>query len=172
MTFNVRSIILAMISHFERKTRALLPDTTDTFLPCTLHTRTTVEFNSVKMPFNVSDIMANYLEGENGDEDGFIVITGGCNSPKGNERVNFDGEDLFSCLSTSNKTLKFDPFANTFEELAEAPHERQRHAAVVMDGELYVLGGRDSNDDLVAAIDVRICYMLADVAVSFTCLSY
>jgi hypothetical protein len=119
----------------------------------------TVEFNTVKMPFPVSDIMANYMQGENGDEDGFIIITGGCNSPNGNERVSIDGvNDLFACWSTSNKTLQFDPFSNVFEELAEAPHERQRHAAVVQNTnngkELFVLGGRDSNDNLVTAIDV------------------
>jgi hypothetical protein len=51
-------------------------------------------------------------------------------------------------------TLKFDPFANTFEVMAEMPHVRQRHTAAVMNGEVYVFGGRDSDDSLVAAIDV------------------
>ena len=118
-----------------------------------------VDFSPVKMPFKVSDIMANYVPGENGDEDGYILITGGCNSVKGNERITVEGEegeevDLFACFSTSNRTLKFDPFTETFEELAQAPHERQRHAAVFSNGELYLIGGRDSDDALVASIDV------------------
>lgn len=113
-----------------------------------------VDFSPVKMPFKVSDIMANYVPGENGDEDGYILITGGCNSVKGNERITANGTDLFACFSTSNRTLKFDPFTETFEELAQAPHERQRHAAVFSNGELYLLGGRDSDDALVASIDV------------------
>lgn len=108
------------------------------------------------MPFNVSDAIANYVPGENGAEDGFVIITGGCDSPKGNERINVDGQDLFTCVSTSNVTLKFDPFANTFEVLAEMPHARQRHTAAVMNGEVYVFGGRDSEDSLVAAIDVSV----------------
>ena len=117
------------------------------------------EFNSVKLPFPLSDMMANYVPGENGDEDGFVIITGGCDSVKGNERIQIDGDngtkiDLFACVSTNVKTLKFDPFANTFTELAPAPHERQRHAAAVVNGEVYVVGGRDSNDELVTAIDV------------------
>jgi hypothetical protein len=29
------------------------------------------------MPFNVLDAMANYMPGENGAEDGFVIITGG-----------------------------------------------------------------------------------------------
>lgn len=111
------------------------------------------------MPFKVSDVMANYMPGENGDEDGFIVITGGCNSLKGNERLTVDGKDLFACVSSSNATLKFDPFLNSFEIMMDAPHERQRHAAAVMNGELYVLGGRDSNDTLVTAIDVSASYL-------------
>jgi hypothetical protein len=51
-------------------------------------------------------------------------------------------------------TLKFDPFANTFEVMAKMPHARQRHTAAVMNGEVYVFGGRDSEDILVATIDV------------------
>ena len=113
------------------------------------------KWNSVTMPFNVSDIMANYMQGDNGNEDGFIIITGGCDSVKGNERISAENStDLFGCLSTSNKTLKFDPFANEFTELAEAPHPRQRHAAAVVNGELYVFGGRDADDQLVPDIDV------------------
>ena len=94
--------------------------------------------------------MANYAEGA-------IFLTGGCDAVRGNERVNFDGEDLFACLSTSNATLRFDPRADTFTAMAPMPHARQRHAAAVLNGELYVMGGRDSNDDLVTAIDVSVC---------------
>lgn len=133
--------------------------------------RHTVEWNSVKMPFPVSDVMANYMQGDNGDEDGFIIITGGCDSIKGNERANFGEDDLFACFSTSNVTLKFDPFANTFETMATMPHERQRHAAAVMNGELYVFGGRDSNDDLVAAIDVRLLVCLVFIVLLCTILT-
>ena len=116
------------------------------------------------MPFPVSDVMANYMDyGE--DEEGFIIITGGCDSVKGNERIPDGlglGEDLFACTGTSNATIKFDPFANTFTTLQPMPHARQRHAAAVVQGELYVFGGRDSLDNLVPAIDVSICYCVLD----------
>ena len=73
----------------------------------------TVQWNSVKLPFPVSDVMANYMDyGE--DEDGFVIITGGCDSVKGNERIP-DGlvdeetgevlSDLFACTSTSDCML-------------------------------------------------------------------
>lgn len=105
-------------------------------------------------------MMANYMQGENGDEDGFIILTGGCNSTRGNERISVDSQDLFACLDTYDATLKFDPFANEFTELAPMPRPRQRHAAAVVNGELYVFGGRDSNDELVPQIDVSYIALL------------
>lgn len=106
--------------------------------------------------------MANYMPGPgNDDETGFILLTGGCDSPKGNERLVSDDpneQDLFICTSTSNQTLRFDPVANTFTTVATMPHARQRHAATVVGRYLVVLGGRDTNDDLVTAIDVRVSY--------------
>lgn len=110
----------------------------------------------------LSDMMANYVPGPGGDDEtGYILLTGGCDAPKGNERLPSDNEeeqDLFACLSTSDITLRFDPWANRFTEMAPMPHARQRHAAVVVGGgrHLVVLGGRDANDDLVTAIDVRV----------------
>jgi hypothetical protein len=106
------------------------------------------------MPFPVSDVVANYMEGPNGDEDGFVIITGGCDTVEGNVRANFGGDDLFTCLRSGSRTLKFDPFTETFEAMSDMLHERQRHAGAVIDGEVYLVGGRDSNDELVAAIDV------------------
>ena len=109
------------------------------------------------MPTPISDIMANYMPGPNGDEDGFIIVTGGCDTPKGNERANFGDGDLFACFVSGNKAYKFDPFTQKFVgTIPDLPHERQRHGGAVIDGELYLIGGRDSNDTLVAAIDVRI----------------
>mmetsp|Transcript_20466 Transcript_20466/g.38288 ORF Transcript_20466/g.38288 Transcript_20466/m.38288 type:complete len:419 (+) Transcript_20466:171-1427(+) len=100
-----------------------------------------------KLPFPISDVTANTFDGDKA----VIILTGGCDSANGNERVNFGGDDLFACLSTSNRTLQFD--GNSFTELAPMPHARQRHAAAVVNGELYLIGGRDSNDELVTAID-------------------
>jgi hypothetical protein len=134
-----------------------------------MHTRHAfflVQWNTVKMPFPVSDIMANYMSGPSGDDDdddeddGFVIITGGCDSVKGNERLTIDIDnnetlDLFECMSVTNVTLKFDPVANTFTTMSPAPHARLRHAAAVVQGELYLLGGRDSLGNMVTAIDVR-----------------
>ena len=74
--------------------------------------------------------MANYLPGPTNDDGsgaGLIVLTGGCDDPNGNVRVDGGGFDLFACLSTSRKTLGFDPYRERFEELQDMPRERQRH---------------------------------------------
>lgn len=114
-----------------------------------------IEFswNSEKLPIKLSDAMANYMQGDNGDEDGFIIITGGCDSPDGNKKLPPPDDMYTGCSSTSKATFKFDPFTDTFETMKEANYERQRHTAVVMNGELYVFGGRNSTDSLVPEIE-------------------
>eukprot|EP00547_Thalassionema_nitzschioides_P008327 CAMPEP_0194228906 /NCGR_PEP_ID=MMETSP0156-20130528/43611_1 /TAXON_ID=33649 /ORGANISM="Thalassionema nitzschioides, Strain L26-B" /LENGTH=443 /DNA_ID=CAMNT_0038961429 /DNA_START=115 /DNA_END=1446 /DNA_ORIENTATION=+ len=110
-------------------------------------------WNPAKIPTNLSDAMANYMPGDNGDEDGFIIITGGCDSDTGNQKILDGPEDFLECTSTSKQTYKFDPFTDTFDVMEDANYERQRHAAVVMNGEVYVFGGRDTEDNLVTEIE-------------------
>mmetsp|Transcript_2256 Transcript_2256/g.3248 ORF Transcript_2256/g.3248 Transcript_2256/m.3248 type:complete len:433 (+) Transcript_2256:195-1493(+) len=133
------SVFLVLVASFEVVVSQLVED---------------IEFswNPTKLPIKLSDSMANYMQGDNGDEDGFIIITGGCDSHNGNEKLAVDS-DFASCMSTSKATFKFDPFENTFERMEDSNYERQRHTAVVMDGELYVFGGRDTDDNLVAEIE-------------------
>jgi len=136
--------------HHFRVAFALIISTSIQFTTASLEDNIEFSFNDVSLPFPISDTTSNYMEGELGDEDGFIIITGGCDSEKGNERIE---QHLFACSSTSNKTLKFDPYANSFMEMAEMPNQRQRHASAVIDGKLYVVGGRDSLDNIVPQID-------------------
>jgi len=100
-------------------------------------------------------MMATYMQGSLGDENGYIIITGGCDDPLGNQRDPAVSMNLFFCTSVTSSTFKFDPFQSTITEMAQAPHARYRHAAAVANGKLFVFGGRDVNDTLVHAIDVR-----------------
>ena len=93
-------------------------------------------------------------------EQGFIVVFGGCDSPGGNERNKTNDLVTFYCTSVTNATYIFNPFKNTFQRMADAPHPRYRHVAAVFNGELYVLGGRDLADNLVTAIDVSFFHIL------------
>jgi hypothetical protein len=49
----------------------------------------------------------------------------------------------------------YDPAADTFETLVGVlPRERYRHAAAVIGTKVYLLGGRDLNDDIIEEVDV------------------
>ncbi|KAL7520683.1 hypothetical protein ACHAWX_005395 [Stephanocyclus meneghinianus] len=91
-----------------------------------------------------------------------IVLTGGCDSPLGNEykeSPEFGG--YFECASISNRTYAFDPvyengeWTGQFEALEDMPRARARHANAVVGGKLCVFGGRDATDAIVAEVD---CY--------------
>jgi hypothetical protein len=91
-----------------------------------------------------------------------IVLTGGCDSPSGNEyKESPEWGGYFECSSIVNKTYAFTPTLNgdnvwdgEFEELADMPRARARHANVVVGGKLCVFGGRDAIDMIVAEVDV------------------
>lgn len=89
-----------------------------------------------------------------------IILTGGCVSPKGNEYLG----EYFACLELTNKAYSFTPippktqfqaWTGTFKALPDMPRERCRHGSFQAKDNLCVVGGRDTSDTLIAAID---CY--------------
>ena len=90
-----------------------------------------------------------------------IVLTGGCDSPLGNEyKESPEWGGYFECSSVVNATWAFDPlyedegWSGEFEALADMPRARYRHANAVVNGKLCVFGGRDAFDGPVAEVDV------------------
>ena len=110
-----------------------------------------------------------------------IVLTGGCDSPLGNEyKESPEWGGYFECSSIVNKTYAFDPkvVASTslsgenndvvpkegvwdgeFEVLANMPRGRARHSSVVVGGVMCLFGGRDAMDGIVAEVDVSSCFL-------------
>ncbi|KAL7545581.1 hypothetical protein ACHAWF_008928 [Thalassiosira exigua] len=92
-----------------------------------------------------------------------IVLTGGCDSPLGNEYREFGEDEWFECGNVTSKVFAFDPIRHSqfqawsgdFHELAEMPRTRHRHASAVVGGKLCVFGGRDATDALIPEVD---CY--------------
>lgn len=74
-----------------------------------------------------------------------VYIFGGC-----------DGDQIgYVCPSINTDVLIYDPAANTYETLAGVlPNDRYRHAAATVGTKIYLLGGRDLNDDIVEVVDV------------------
>lgn len=139
------TVLLVLVSLLE--VAVVEADVVDTF--------TWVE-SSTSLPKPVSDITATYMKGKDGsDTSGFIVIFGGCDSALGNQRNKSKSLLEFFCTSVTNSTYMYNPYQNTVTQMADAPHPRYRHVAVVAatNDEIFMLGGRDLADNLVTAID-------------------
>lgn len=104
-----------------------------------------------------------------------IVITGGCDSALGNEyKESPEWGGYFECSSIVAKTYAFDPkkvattsmssssvpeegvWDGDFEELADMPRARARHASAVINNKMCLFGGRDAMDGIVAEVDVSV----------------
>jgi len=107
--------------------------------------------DNVKIPTALSDNTATYVPSA-----GTILLAGGCNAKNGNTFIDAEGEELdfFYCGSISDKLYGFNPEDETFATLADLPRQRYRHAAVLAAGRLWLLGGRNVEDEVIAEIDV------------------
>lgn len=55
----------------------------------------------------------------------------------------------------SDNVHVYTPSSDSWETLDDAmPRERYRHAAAVVDSSLYVIGGRDLDDNVISQVDV------------------
>jgi len=113
------------------------------------------DYLQLKMPIPLSDMSITNLD------DGTPVITGGCDSPLGNE---FKEGGYFECSSLSNKVYAFTPtvpntsfqaWTGEFSTLKDMPRVRARHASALVNGQLCLFGGRNETDTLIAEVD---CY--------------
>mmetsp|Transcript_14248 Transcript_14248/g.34351 ORF Transcript_14248/g.34351 Transcript_14248/m.34351 type:complete len:400 (-) Transcript_14248:227-1426(-) len=99
----------------------------------------------VTLPKPISDHTATLSR-----NNGLVYIAGGCDSPLGNE---FAG-DFFFCASLSDKLYVFDPTASTVSDLGQMPRTRYRHSANIVGNELWLIGGRDEEDNIITEIDI------------------
>eukprot|EP00039_Didymoeca_costata_P031597 m.35581 g.35581 ORF g.35581 m.35581 type:complete len:389 (+) comp8904_c0_seq1:651-1817(+) len=81
---------------------------------------------------------------------GLIYLAGGC-------AANQQPCDIYPfctyCPSLSKSLFEYNPLTNTWTALPDAPRARTRHATAIVDGVLYLLGGRDVDDALIALVD-------------------
>jgi len=104
------------------------------------------------MPVGTSDFTATYFDGsiegstaENKSKSS-IVLLGGCSGEDGNKYISTGDYPGFACQEFSDKATVFYPDAKTFAPLPSMPQQRTRHTAVVANGKIYVVGGRDESD--------------------------
>mmetsp|Transcript_17071 Transcript_17071/g.34194 ORF Transcript_17071/g.34194 Transcript_17071/m.34194 type:complete len:402 (+) Transcript_17071:113-1318(+) len=80
----------------------------------------------------------------------FIYIIGGCAADQGKSPYG----DWYACPTITNICDKYDPVADTYTSCAPAPQNRYRHAAVEIDGKVWLVGGVDANDAAVKDVEV------------------
>ncbi|KAL7531568.1 hypothetical protein ACHAWF_003825 [Thalassiosira exigua] len=140
------------------------------------------------LPFPASDMDVS-LASAGGDLGGArrIVLTGGCVGKLGMEYASFRADEWFECSVLSNKTFAFDPIRRSdgssgeYDELADMPRTRNRHASAIVGGKVYVFGGRDETDLIIpeerltsdhaaVAMEDNLVYIIRGYAQDYTAL--
>mmetsp|Transcript_16969 Transcript_16969/g.38186 ORF Transcript_16969/g.38186 Transcript_16969/m.38186 type:complete len:406 (-) Transcript_16969:74-1291(-) len=111
------------------------------------------------LPFGRSDMTATTVSLYDTTEGhGMIYIAGGCIS--GNEYQVFDDWEGYDCVEITDQFLSFEPndeeddYDGKYVILEPMPVARFRHAAVDVDGKLWIIGGRDRDGAVVKQIDI------------------
>jgi hypothetical protein len=99
------------------------------------------------LPLPLSDMTA-VVDSDSGK----VYIHGGCDAADGNVYDAITGE--FMCNSTSLTSLVFDIKSLEFTSKAAMPIARYRHAAVLVNNQVWLVGGRHVNDSLIGDVDV------------------
>jgi Galactose oxidase, central domain len=87
-----------------------------------------------------------------------VYIHGGCNATDGN--VYDSIAEVFTCGSISSSSYVFDISTRSFTELNPMPTARYRHAAVIINSQVWLVGGRNLTDSVVGDVDVRMRLLL------------
>jgi hypothetical protein len=107
----------------------------------------TTDSNPVKLPKPLSDFTAVVHP-----ENGIVYISGGCDSVNGNTyEPTFQ---VFVCDSVSQKQYEFDIATLSISAEYDMPRMRYRQAAVIVNEQLYLVGGRDVHEMIVKEVDV------------------
>lgn len=96
------------------------------------------------LPYGVSDMSATMIGGRS-------YIVGGCVGDQ--IRAPWD-PSFFYCTKLTDKCLVFDAKTELVTPCANAPRQRYRHTASVINGMVWVVGGRDEQDQTILDIDV------------------
>lgn len=96
-----------------------------------------------ELPVAISDATASTVANT-------IYIIGGCDSAKGNEEV--PGSDYKVCTDISEKVMKYDVTGNSWTMGQAMSRPRFRHAAATVGTHIYIIGGRDVEDNILKTV--------------------
>ena len=108
--------------------------------------------SKAKLPKPLSDVTASV------GPDSLIYVAGGCDSAFGSQWNDEVGS--FRCNSVSSSFYAFDPQTEQFMVLPDMPEPRYRHAAVAINNQIWLVGGRDEFDNVIGNVDVSSYFVL------------
>jgi len=79
----------------------------------------------------------------------FVLVAGGCVSQTCPAELSY-----CTCQAVTTKLEAFYPTNSTWITLAPLPRQRFRHGAAVVNGKMYLIGGRDNTDTIITEVDV------------------
>lgn len=83
-----------------------------------------------------------------------VYIAGGCDS----DQVCPEYSPVCYCLTITNKLEAWNVESDQWTQLANMPRGRFRHAAAIVAGKMYLLGGRDENDVMIHEVSLFLFY--------------
>lgn len=111
----------------------------------------TVSFLMEKMPTAKSDMSIS-----TDASSGKMYLIGGCDHEDGNTYK--EDYDTYLCTSITSENLSFDPSLETddpkFTKLRSAPRDRYRHTSALLNEKIYLIGGRDVDDNIISELDI------------------
>jgi len=108
---------------------------------------TTIEWTAIApLPTARSDLTATVSTATGEDA---IYLIGGCDADQ------LSGEYGFYCPSVTARCDAYNPAINKYTPCAAAPGARYRHAAVNIDGKVWLVGGDDAADNGAAYKDIE-----------------
>jgi hypothetical protein len=103
----------------------------------------------IKLPSAVSDMTVSEVAGR-------IIIAGGCVSGNNFLDENVTEYPGYYCTDVTSDVYEFDPDPNVkaFTKMASLSSPRYRHAAAVWEDKLYLIGGKDVEENYVTSVEV------------------
>jgi len=120
-------------------------------------------FAQSEMPYRLSDFSVTeaLAPNDNGDLTVLHYIIGGCedesrSSVLSKEQPGRVGGIFPTCWDVGDHTYTYDPELDLFAKRRDALRRRYRHAAYLVNGNIWVLGGRDAQDQIVNEVDMYV----------------
>ena len=110
-----------------------------------------IKESNTRLPSSCSDLTASLSIAPN--DDGLLVmgiyLMGGC------YRYSSNTKQIYDCENVAKRTWVYEPFEDVFITRRDMPIPRYRHISASINGDsIWVLTGRDHDNNLIAQIDV------------------